>query len=55
MKRSAGGEITVPCPVPNEQLKAKLNDKILSGEYNVGELIVPRKVYMLISFDADAG
>ena len=44
MKRSAGGEITVPCPVPNEQLKTKLNDKILSGEYNVGELIVPRKV-----------
>ena len=37
MKRSAGGEITVPCPVTNENLKEKLNQKILSGEYNVGE------------------
>ena len=44
MKRSAGGEITVPCPVTNENLKEKLNQKILSGEYNVGELIVPRQV-----------
>lgn len=43
-KRSAGGEITVPCPVTNENLKKKLNQKILSGEYNVGELIVPRQV-----------
>ena len=43
MKRSAGREITVPCPVTNENLK-KLNQKILSGEYNVGELIVPRQV-----------
>ena len=44
IKRSAGGEITVPCPVTNENLKKKLNQKILSGEYNVGELIVPRQV-----------
>lgn len=44
MKRSAGGEITVTCPVTNEKLKEKLNQKILSGEYNVGELIVPRQV-----------
>ena len=43
-KRSAGGEITVPCPATNEELKRKLNNKILSGEYNVGELIVPRRV-----------
>ena len=44
MKRSAGGEITVPCPVTNTTLKEKLSQKILSGEYNVGELIVPRQV-----------
>ena len=44
MKRSAGREITVPCPVTNENLKKKLNQKILSEEYNVGELIVPRQV-----------
>ena len=47
MKRCAGGEITVPCPVTNESLKKKLNEKILSGEYNVGELIVPRQVSLL--------
>lgn len=47
MRRSAGGEITVPCPVTNESLKKKLNEKILSGEYNVGELIVPRQVSLL--------
>jgi hypothetical protein len=44
IKRSAGGEVSVPCPVTNEELRDKLSQKILSGEYNVGELIVPRKV-----------
>ena len=44
MKRSAGGEVTVPCPVTNDKLKKKLTQKILSGEYSVGELIVPRQV-----------
>ncbi len=47
MKRSAGGEITVPCPVTNKELK--LQQKILSGEYNIGELIVPRQVSLAIS------
>jgi hypothetical protein len=35
MKRSVGGEVTVPCPVTNTKLKEKLCKKILSGEYNV--------------------
>ena len=49
MKRSAGGEITVPCPMTNKELKNKLQQKILSGEYNIGELIVPRQVSLAIS------
>ncbi len=44
MKKSVGGEITVPCPETRRKLQAKLKEKILSGEMNVGELIVPRKV-----------
>ncbi|CAB3995360.1 Hypothetical predicted protein [Paramuricea clavata] len=44
MKKSVGGEITVPCPESSRKLQAKLKEKILSGEVNVGELIVPRKV-----------
>jgi hypothetical protein len=34
MKRNAGGEITVPCPVTNTKLK-KLSQKKLLREYNV--------------------
>ena len=44
MKKSVGGEITVPCPETSRKLQAKLKEKILSGEMNVGDLIVPRKV-----------
>ena len=47
MKRGAGGEITVPCPVTNTKLKEKLKEKIASGTYNIGEIIVPRKVSQL--------
>ncbi|CAB3981856.1 Retrovirus-related Pol poly from transposon opus [Paramuricea clavata] len=53
IKRSAGGEISVPCPVTNEELRDKLSQKILSGEYNVGELIVPRK-YEKFVLDPDS-
>ena len=44
LKRGAGGEITVPCSETNEKVKEQLKKKVLSGEINVGELIVPRKV-----------
>ena len=43
-KRGQGGEISIPVPETNEELKDKLKLKIASGEYTVGELIVPRKV-----------
>jgi hypothetical protein len=44
LKRGAGGEITVPCPETNGKVLQKLQEKVLSCEINVGELIVPRKV-----------
>ena len=43
-KRGQGGEISIPVPETNDELKEKLKVKMASGEYTVGELIVPRKV-----------
>ncbi len=40
MKRSAGGEVTLPRAVTNEKLKQKLNQKIVSGEHNFGYMII---------------
>ena len=48
-KRGQGGEITIPVPETNDELKEKLKLKITSGEYTVGELIVPRKVISLLT------
>ena len=55
LRRAAGGEIAVPCPETNGKVLKKLQEKVLSGEINVGELIVPRKViksqlYKIIRF-----
>lgn len=50
LKRSAVGETTVPCPVNNREWNNKLNKKILSGEYNIGELIPTRQVSSSIPF-----
>ena len=35
-------DITLPAAVPLQTLKSKLNKKVLSGEYNIGQLIVPQ-------------
>ena len=35
-------DITLPAEVPLKALKSKLNQKSLSGEYNIGQLIVPQ-------------
>jgi hypothetical protein len=43
--KGAGGEITLPTPSTNENLKCNLKEKIVSGEYTMGELIVPKKVF----------
>ena len=57
LKRGAGGEITVPCPETNKSVQDKLKQKVLSGDINVGELIVPRKVintkFILLSFTGE--
>jgi hypothetical protein len=57
LKRGAGGEITVPCPDTNKSVQDKLKQKVLSGDINVGELIVPRKVinikFILLSFTGE--
>ena len=47
-KRGQGGEISIPVPETNDELKEKLKMKIASGEYTVGELIVPRKVHVCL-------
>ena len=47
-KRGQGGEISIPVPETNAKLQEQLKLKILSGEYTVGELIVPRKVTKMI-------
>ena len=35
-------DITLSAEVPLQTLKSKLNEKILSGEYNIGQLTVPQ-------------
>ena len=49
LKRGAG-EVTIPCPETNDKLKDKLMKEVMSGEYNVGELIVPRKVQYSLDY-----
>ena len=46
-KRGPGGEMTVPCPETNKSMQDKLKQKVLTGDINVGELIVPRKVIII--------
>ena len=48
LKRGPGGEITMPCPETNKSMQDKLKQKVLTGDINVGELIVPRKVIIII-------
>lgn len=46
-RRGAGGEITIPTEVHPTVLKQQLIEKVQSGEYTIGEIIVPRKVCQL--------
>lgn len=43
-RKGKGGEIGVPTEITTERLKDKLREKLESGEYTVGEMIVPCKV-----------
>lgn len=46
-RRGAGGEITVPTEVTPEKLRQTVKDKIQSGEYTIGQRIVPKKVCII--------
>ena len=43
-RKGNGGEISVPADVSPEQLRKMAWEKIESGEYTIGDRIVPRKV-----------
>lgn len=43
-RKGQGGELSVPIEVSPEKLKKQMKEKIKSGEYTVGEMIVPEKV-----------
>lgn len=43
-RRALGGEISIPTEIHPDVLKKQLLQKIQSGEYTIGEMIVPRKV-----------
>ena len=43
-RKALGGEISIPTEVHPVVLKKQLLDKLQSGEYTIGEMIVPRKV-----------
>ena len=41
--RSKGGEITIPVSQTNAQIRKEIREKVQSGEFILGELIVPRR------------
>ena len=43
-RRGVGGEITLPVDVTAERLQQIAKEKVESGEYTIGQRIVPRKV-----------
>ena len=43
LNRMPGGEVSVPVPRTNTSLRSEIMKKIESGEYNMGEVVVPRK------------
>jgi len=47
-RKGRGGEISVPTEITRKKLKEKLTEKLETGEYTVGELIVPCKVIIFI-------
>lgn len=43
-RRSVGGEISIPTEPTPAKLRQMLAEKLSSGEYTIGEMIVPKKV-----------
>ena len=48
-RRMVGGETTFPSDLTREEVKKVAMDKIASGEYSIGERIVPRKVSFIFT------
>ena len=48
LKRMFGGEITIPVPRTNRQIKDIIHQKIQTGEYTLGNMIVPREYKKLV-------
>ena len=49
-RRGPGGDITLPVEIHPEAPKQKLAEKLRSGEYSIGEIIVPKKVQNYILY-----
>lgn len=47
-KKCHGGEIGVPVDVTVQKLKEILGQKIMNGEYTIGELVVPKKFKKMV-------
>ena len=48
LNRTFGGEITTPVPRTNKEIQQTLQAKIESGEYCLGEAVVPRQYKKLV-------
>ena len=48
LKRMLGGEISVPVPRTNTAIKNEFLKKIESGEYELGDIIVPRQYKKIV-------
>ena len=52
--KGPGGEISFPCQETETQAREKLKEKVCSGEYCLGDVIVPRKYEKLVYKDGGA-
>lgn len=46
-RKGPGGEVSIPTDVHPSVLKKQLIEKLDSGEYTIGEMIVPKKVNII--------
>ena len=49
-KTSAGGEISMPTEPTTDRLQQLRTEKLKSGEYTIGEMIVPKEVSIILVF-----
>lgn len=48
LRRMFGGETTIPVPRPNKKIKDAIIEKINSGEYTLGKMVVPKQYKRLV-------